>query len=89
MEVHRTGVVWRYVRASMSLSGFLPPLCDHGDMLLDGGYVKYDSSFYDEAFLKSIAYPLATCLPMSCARSLVRSASLPSMLVLLMMCRRW
>ncbi|KAJ1660548.1 phosphatidylcholine and lysophosphatidylcholine phospholipase [Dispira simplex] len=38
-EVHQTGYLWRYVRASMSLSGFLPPLCDNGHMLLDGGYL--------------------------------------------------
>ncbi|TPX32972.1 hypothetical protein SmJEL517_g04011 [Synchytrium microbalum] len=40
MEVHRTGYMWRYIRASMSLAGFLPPLCDNGDMLLDGGYLN-------------------------------------------------
>ncbi|QIW95113.1 hypothetical protein AMS68_000631 [Peltaster fructicola] len=39
LEVHTSGYVWRYVRASMSLAGLLPPLCDDGDMLLDGGYV--------------------------------------------------
>ncbi|KAF2863792.1 patatin-domain-containing protein, partial [Piedraia hortae CBS 480.64] len=37
-EYHSSGYVWRYVRASMSLAGLLPPLCDEGDMLLDGGY---------------------------------------------------
>lgn len=40
MVVHRTGYVWRYVRASMSLSGFLPPLCDRGALLVDGGYLN-------------------------------------------------
>ena len=37
-----TGSTWRYVRASMSLSGYLPPLCDpvDGHLLLDGGYVN-------------------------------------------------
>ncbi|KAJ8328433.1 hypothetical protein BDV3_005679 [Batrachochytrium dendrobatidis] len=40
MEVHQTGYMWRYIRASMSLSGYLPPLCDHGSMLLDGGYIN-------------------------------------------------
>ncbi|KAL1131642.1 hypothetical protein AAG570_011255 [Ranatra chinensis] len=42
MRVHRHGVVWRYVRASMSLSGYMPPLCDPSDghLLLDGGYVN-------------------------------------------------
>ncbi|KAK4991112.1 phosphatidylcholine and lysophosphatidylcholine phospholipase [Elasticomyces elasticus] len=38
-EIHTSGYVWRYVRASMSLAGLLPPLCDEGNMLLDGGYV--------------------------------------------------
>lgn len=42
MRVHSLGSVWRYVRASMSLSGYLPPLCDpvDGHLLLDGGYVN-------------------------------------------------
>ncbi|CAG5133142.1 unnamed protein product, partial [Candidula unifasciata] len=42
MRVHSAGSVWRYVRASMSLSGYLPPLCDpvDGHLLLDGGYVN-------------------------------------------------
>jgi predicted acylesterase/phospholipase RssA len=39
MDVHTTGYAWRYVRASMSLAGLLPPLCDEGNMLVDGGYV--------------------------------------------------
>ena len=36
------GDLWRYVRSSMSLSGYLPPLCDpkDGHLLLDGGYVN-------------------------------------------------
>ena len=38
-EFHNSGYVWRYVRASMSLAGLFPPLCDEGSMLLDGGYV--------------------------------------------------
>ncbi|KAI8837096.1 acyl transferase/acyl hydrolase/lysophospholipase [Chytridium lagenaria] len=40
MEIHRSGYIWRYVRASMSLSGYFPPLCDDGKMLLDGGYLN-------------------------------------------------
>lgn len=42
MRVHTHGNLWRYVRASMSLSGYLPPLCDpiDGHLLLDGGYVN-------------------------------------------------
>ncbi|KAF9436853.1 phosphatidylcholine and lysophosphatidylcholine phospholipase [Entomortierella beljakovae] len=39
MEIHQAGYAWRYIRASMSLSGFLPPLCDNGNMLVDGGYM--------------------------------------------------
>ena len=38
-EIHTSGYVWRYVRASMSLAGLIPPLCDEGNMLLDGGYI--------------------------------------------------
>ncbi|KAG9306288.1 hypothetical protein G9A89_018171 [Geosiphon pyriformis] len=39
MEVHQSGYAWRYVRASMSLAAYLPPLCDNGHLLLDGGYM--------------------------------------------------
>lgn len=38
-EYHSSGYIWRYVRASMSLAGLLPPICDEGSMLLDGGYI--------------------------------------------------
>lgn len=38
-EFHSSGYIWRYVRASMSLAGLLPPICDEGSMLLDGGYI--------------------------------------------------
>ncbi|KCV72479.1 hypothetical protein H696_00075 [Fonticula alba] len=41
MEICQRGSVWRFVRASMSLSGYMPPICDtNGDMLLDGGYLN-------------------------------------------------
>ncbi|KAL7754395.1 phosphatidylcholine and lysophosphatidylcholine phospholipase [Sorochytrium milnesiophthora] len=40
MEIHQSGYLWRYVRASMSLSGFLPPLSDSGNLLVDGGYLN-------------------------------------------------
>nr|XP_014125906.1 patatin-like phospholipase domain-containing protein 7 [Zonotrichia albicollis] len=42
MRVHRDGSLWRYVRASMSLSGYMPPLCDpkDGHLLMDGGYIN-------------------------------------------------
>ncbi|KAM0687243.1 phosphatidylcholine and lysophosphatidylcholine phospholipase [Conglomerata obtusa] len=42
--VHRKGILWRYVRASMSLAGYLPPICDFDgknvNLLLDGGYLN-------------------------------------------------
>ncbi len=38
-EIHTSGYAWRYVRASMSLAGLIPPICDEGSMLLDGGYI--------------------------------------------------
>ena len=42
MKIHRMGSLWHYIRASMSLSGYLPPLCDpvDGHLLLDGGYTN-------------------------------------------------
>ncbi|KRZ21811.1 Neuropathy target esterase [Trichinella pseudospiralis] len=42
MRVHRSGTLWRYCRASMSLAGFVPPIFDLTDehLLLDGGYVN-------------------------------------------------
>lgn len=39
MEIHRRGYAWRYIRASMSLAGLVPPIEDKGEMLLDGGYM--------------------------------------------------
>ncbi|XP_045105769.1 neuropathy target esterase sws-like isoform X1 [Portunus trituberculatus] len=41
-RIHTHGSTWRYVRASMSLSGYMPPICDpqDGHLLLDGGYVN-------------------------------------------------
>uniref|UniRef100_A0A7E4V292 Neuropathy target esterase sws n=1 Tax=Panagrellus redivivus TaxID=6233 RepID=A0A7E4V292_PANRE len=42
MRIQRSGPLWMYARASMSLAGYLPPLCDpvDGHLLLDGGYVN-------------------------------------------------
>eukprot|EP00095_Tigriopus_kingsejongensis_P010722 snap_masked-scaffold753_size102382-processed-gene-0.9 protein:Tk10722 transcript:snap_masked-scaffold753_size102382-processed-gene-0.9-mRNA-1 annotation:"neuropathy target esterase sws isoform x1" len=42
MRLHDYGSLWRYVRSSMSLAGYMPPLCDphDGHLLLDGGYVN-------------------------------------------------
>lgn len=39
MDIHSSGYAWRFIRASMSLAGLLPPVTDNGSMLLDGGYV--------------------------------------------------
>ena len=41
-RIHDYGSLWRYVRASMSLAGWLPPICDPIDqhLLLDGGYAN-------------------------------------------------
>ncbi|KAG2138700.1 uncharacterized protein EDB93DRAFT_1299317 [Suillus bovinus] len=39
MEIHESGYAWRFIRASMTLVGLLPPLCDNGSMLVDGGYI--------------------------------------------------
>ncbi len=41
LQIHRSGPAWQYIRASMSLSGFLPPVCDarDGTLLVDGGYL--------------------------------------------------
>uniref|UniRef100_K3WH12 PNPLA domain-containing protein n=1 Tax=Globisporangium ultimum (strain ATCC 200006 / CBS 805.95 / DAOM BR144) TaxID=431595 RepID=K3WH12_GLOUD len=40
MSVHHSGHVWKYVRASMSLQGYLPPISEDGSLLLDGGYMN-------------------------------------------------
>ncbi|OBA19487.1 patatin-domain-containing protein [Metschnikowia bicuspidata var. bicuspidata NRRL YB-4993] len=39
MEIHQRGYAWRFIRASMSLAGLLPPIAYNGSMLLDGGYL--------------------------------------------------
>ncbi|KAI0316483.1 hypothetical protein OF83DRAFT_1126430 [Amylostereum chailletii] len=39
MDIHETGYAWRYIRGSMTLVGLLPPLCDQGNMHVDGGYM--------------------------------------------------
>ncbi|CAH1720440.1 unnamed protein product [Aphis gossypii] len=42
MRIHTHGCVWRYVRASMSIAGLFPPMCnpDDGHLLADGCYVN-------------------------------------------------
>ena len=37
--VHRSGPLWRAVRASASIPGVLPPVFENGHMLVDGGLV--------------------------------------------------
>lgn len=39
MDIHESGFLWRFIRASMSLAGLLPPITYGGSMLLDGGYL--------------------------------------------------
>lgn len=38
----QSGCLWRYVRASMSIAGVLPPICDYidGHLLVDGCYIN-------------------------------------------------
>ena len=38
-HVHRSGPLWRAVRASSSLPGFLPPVYEKGHMLVDGALI--------------------------------------------------
>lgn len=38
-EIHRRGVGWRAIRASMSIPGIFPPVAHNGDVLVDGGLV--------------------------------------------------
>ena len=48
-KIHQNGSAWRYIRASMTLTGYLPPICDtevaadgqeKTHFLVDGGYVN-------------------------------------------------
>ena len=36
-EVHRSGELWRWLRASVAIPGVLPPVMHKGDVLVDGG----------------------------------------------------
>lgn len=38
--VHRTGLVWRALRASVALPGILPPVTHEGHLLVDGGVMN-------------------------------------------------
>ena len=57
MDVHTSGYAWRYIRASMSLAGLLPPLCENGDMLCDGGCVGDSSSLLTRQIRRCRAVP--------------------------------
>lgn len=50
------GCLWQYIRASMSLSGFMPPLCDPNDghLLLDGGYVNNLPGSHHKRFIRQL-----------------------------------
>lgn len=39
-------VLRSFIGASMTLVGLLPPLCDNGNLLVDGGYSKYLTSIF-------------------------------------------
>uniref|UniRef100_A0A7S2C3C3 PNPLA domain-containing protein n=1 Tax=Octactis speculum TaxID=3111310 RepID=A0A7S2C3C3_9STRA len=39
-QVHDAGQLWKFVRASMTLAGYLPPFCVDDCLLLDGGYMN-------------------------------------------------
>jgi NTE family protein len=36
MRIHDSGALWRAVGASMSIPGIGPPVCENGDLLIDG-----------------------------------------------------
>ncbi len=36
-NVHTTGLLWRLIRASMTIVGMVPPVYEDGDLLVDGG----------------------------------------------------
>lgn len=41
MCIHRSGTAWKYIRASMSIFGLIPPIVEGDDnLLIDGGYVN-------------------------------------------------
>lgn len=40
IHVHRSGPLWRALRASVALPGILPPVTHHGHLLVDGGVMN-------------------------------------------------
>lgn len=39
-KVHRSGPLWKYVRASTSIPGLFPPVVENGSVLVDGGIIN-------------------------------------------------
>jgi NTE family protein len=39
-EVHRSGTLWRWLRASVAIPGVLPPVMNRGEVLVDGGSIN-------------------------------------------------
>lgn len=40
LAVHRRGPLWRWLRASVSIPGVLPPVIDHGEVFVDGATIN-------------------------------------------------
>src|SRR5689334_13496990 len=40
IHIHRSGALWRALRASVALPGILPPVTHHGHLLVDGGVMN-------------------------------------------------
>ncbi len=38
--VHTEGLLWKLVRASMTIVGLVPPVTECGELLIDGGYLN-------------------------------------------------
>ncbi len=38
--VHQEGLLWKLVRASMTIVGLIPPVYENGELLIDGGYLN-------------------------------------------------
>ena len=38
--VHQDGLLWKLVRASMTIVGLIPPVYENGELLIDGGYLN-------------------------------------------------
>ena len=39
-SVHVEGLLWKLVRASMTIVGLVPPVTEGGELLIDGGYLN-------------------------------------------------